>query len=115
MSANRYLPAAQAMAEAIPGILTGLGLNPLISRFVLAETEHGQAWLFVIMDDSVFEFLAPYASPSVVSHLSTALHGHRVFFSNSFGLRYAVLLSPFKNPLETTPPSDFSIFGQADR
>jgi hypothetical protein len=29
----------------------------------------------------------------VLSHLSASLHGHRVVFSNSYGLRYAVLLS----------------------
>ena len=96
MSANRYLPAAQNIAQAIPGILAEQGLDPLISRFVLTETERGDAWLFVVMDDSVSEFLASYAATSVLSHLSTALHGHRVMFSNSYGLRYAVLLSPSK-------------------
>jgi hypothetical protein len=92
MSANRYLPAAQNVAQAIPGILAEQGLNPLISRFVLTETERGDAWLFVVMDDSVLEFIDSYAAASVLSHISTALHGHRVMFSNSYGLRYAVLL-----------------------
>jgi hypothetical protein len=93
LSANRYLPAAQIVAEAIPGILAEQGLDPLISRFVLTESERGDAWLFVVMDDSVFEFLESYAAANVLSHLSTALHGHPVFFSNTYGLRYAVLLS----------------------
>ena len=101
MSANRYLPAAQNVAEAIPGILTEQGLDPLISRYVLTETERGEAWLFVVLDDSVSEFLEAYASASVLSHLSTALHGHRVLFSNSYGLRYAVLLSPSEDQSET--------------
>jgi hypothetical protein len=92
MSANRYLPAAQNVAQAIPGILAEQGLNPLISRVVLTETERGDAWLFVVMDDSVLEFIDSYAAASVLSHISTALHGHRVMFSNSYGLRYAVLL-----------------------
>lgn len=103
MSANRYLPAAQTVAQAIPGILAEQGLDPLISRFVLTETERGEAWLFVVLDDSVLEFLAAYATTSVLSHLSTALHGHLVVFSNSYGLRYAVLLSPSKNPPKTSP------------
>jgi hypothetical protein len=55
------------------------------------------------MDDSVLEFLDAYAATSVLSHLSAALHGHRVVFSNSYGLRYAVLLSSSENPTETTP------------
>jgi hypothetical protein len=98
LSANRYLPAAQNVAQEIPCILVAEGLDPLISRFVLTETEGGDAWLFVVMDDSVSEFLEAYAAASVVSHLSAALHGHQVLFSNSYGLRYAVLLSPSKNP-----------------
>lgn len=67
MSANRYLPAAQNVAQAIPCILAEQGLDPLISRYVLTETEHGEAWLFVVMDDSVSEFLEEYASVSVLS------------------------------------------------
>ncbi|HWQ04843.1 MAG TPA: hypothetical protein VN452_05770 [Longilinea sp.] len=92
MSTNRFLPAAQAVAEAIPGILADQGLDPLISRFVLTETGQGNAWLFVIMDDSIFEFIEFYNAASVLTHLTRALHGHPVLFSNSYGLRYAVLL-----------------------
>jgi hypothetical protein len=103
MSANRYLPAAQFVAESIPGILTDLGLNPLISRFVLTETERGDAWLFVVMDDSVTETLESYSSPSMLSHLSAALHGHIVLFSTSYGLRYAILLSPARNSADNIP------------
>jgi hypothetical protein len=111
LNANRYLPAAQNVAQAIPAILVEQGLDPLISRFVLTETERGDAWLFVVLDDSVSESLAAYASASVLSHLSMALHGHRVVFSNSFGLRYAVLLSPAKNSPEGNPAFPYSIFG----
>lgn len=93
MSTNHYLPAAQNVAQAFSSILVEEGLNPLISRFVLTETERGDAWLFVVMDDSVSEFLESYAATNVLSHLSTALHGHQVMFSNSYGLRYAVRLS----------------------
>jgi len=93
MSARRYLPAAQAVAQAIPGILAEQGLDPLIRRFVLTETEQGDAWLFLVMDDSISEALESYAATNVLSHLSTALRGHLVLFSNSYGLRYAVLLS----------------------
>jgi len=39
MSAYRYLPAAQNVAQAIPGILTEQGLDPLISRYVLTESD----------------------------------------------------------------------------
>jgi hypothetical protein len=56
--------------------------------------------LFVVLDDSVLEFLASYASPRVLSHLSAALHEHRVLFSNSYGLRYAILLNPSRKTSE---------------
>jgi hypothetical protein len=111
LSANRYLPAAQNVAQAIPGILTEQGLEPLVSRFVLTETERGDAWLFVVMDDSVLEFLESYAAASVLSYLSAALNGHLVLFSNSYGLRYAVLLSPAKNLSEAIPAFQNSISG----
>ena len=94
MSVHRYLPAAQNIAQAIPGILAEQGLEPFISRYVLTETARGDAWLFVVMDDSVLEFLESYSANSVISSLSKAFHGHPVLFSNSYGLRYAVLLSP---------------------
>jgi hypothetical protein len=93
MSANRFLPAAQSVAQAFPRLLVELGLDPRISRYVLTESERGDAWLFVVMDDSVFELLDSYTAASVLAHLSAAFHNHRVLFSNSYGLRYAVLLS----------------------
>ncbi len=93
MSANRYFSAAQAVAETFPELLADQGLNPLISRYVLTETERGDAWLFVVMDDSVLEHLDSYAATSVSDYLSAALHEHLVMFSNSYGLRYAILLS----------------------
>jgi len=93
MSAYRYLPDAQRVAQAFPILFMEQGLDPLISRYVLAESERGNAWLFVVMDDSVSGHLASYAAPNLLSHLSAALHGQPVLFSNSLGLRYAVLLS----------------------
>ena len=100
MSANHYLPAAQAVAQAIPGILAEQGLDARINRFVLTETEGGDAWLFVVMDDSVLPSLASYAATDTLTHLSAAFHGHLVLFSSSFGLRYAIHLSPPKNRAE---------------
>jgi hypothetical protein len=94
LSANRYLPAAINVAKALPAILAEQGLNPLISRYVLTETERGDAWLFVVMDDSILEFLDFYTSANVLANLTSALHGHLVLFGNSYGLRYAIRLSP---------------------
>ena len=92
MSANRYLAAAENVAKAIPLILAEQGLNAPISRFVLTETKQGNAWLFVVMNDSILEDLESNAAPGVIANLSTALQGHVVRLSNSFGLRYTVLL-----------------------
>lgn len=102
MSANRYLPAAQAVARVIPGILRKHGLVSLINRNVLTESERGNAWLFIVLDDSVSENLESYASPNLLSDLSAALHGHPVLFSNSLGLRYSILLSPLKSGVSNT-------------
>ena len=109
MSINRYLPAAQSVARAVPGILARDGLDPLISRFVLTETEQGDAWLFVVMDERISEYFESYADPRVLSNLSTQLRGHVVVFSHFNGLRYAVLLSPSKNWPKTIPAFQFSI------
>jgi hypothetical protein len=94
LSVNRYLPAALNIAKALPLILVKQGLNPLISRYVLTETARGDAWLFVVMDDSILEYLDYYSSPRVLSDLTLALQGHQVFFGNCYGVRYAILLSP---------------------
>lgn len=93
MSANRYLPAAHTVAQAIPGILAQLGLKPFISRFVLTETEQGNAWLFVVLEIDPLQHPDDYATSGVLVYLSTELHGLPVVVSNSYGLRYAVLLS----------------------
>ena len=93
MSANRYLPAGNKVALMFPDILSENGLDPLISRFVLTETERGNAWLFVVMDERISESIESYAAESVLTRLTMALQGHPVLFSNSHGLYYAVLLS----------------------
>jgi len=104
LSANRYLPAAENIAQVIPGLLAEQGLDPLISRFVLTETERGDAWLFVVMDERALALFERYTTPSVLAHLSAALHGHVVIpSSSSGGLRYAVLLSPSENSAKTSP------------
>ena len=92
MSASRHLPAARYVAQAIPGILAELGLKPFISRFVLTETQQGNAWLFVVLEVSPQQPLEDYADPEVLDYLSTALQGLPVVISDSYGLRYAVLL-----------------------
>ncbi len=94
MSANRFMPAAQNVAQAILRILSEQGLDPLISRYVLTENEQGNAWFFVVMDESVTGNLESFASPDLISKLSAGLQGHPVLFSNSFGPHYSILLSP---------------------
>ena len=93
MSVNHYLPAARYVAQAIPGILAQRGLKPFISRFVLTETQQGNAWLFVVLEVRPLNHPEDYAASEVLHYLSTALHGLPVVISNSYGLRYAVLLS----------------------
>ena len=93
MSVSHYLPAAQYVAQAIPGILAERGLKPFISRFVLTETEQGHAWLFVVLEVGPQGHPEDYAASDVLDYLSTALHGLPVVISESYGLRYAVLLS----------------------
>jgi hypothetical protein len=92
MSVNRYLPAAIDVARAFPSILAQRGLKPFISRFVLTETQQGNAWLFVVLEVSPLNHPEDFAASDVLHYLSTALHGLPVVISESYGLRYAVLL-----------------------
>jgi len=92
MSVNRYLPAARYVAQAFPGILAQRGLRPFISRFVLTETEQGNAWLFVVLEVGHLQHPEDYAAPDVLHDLSTGVNGLPVVISDSYGLRYAVLL-----------------------
>lgn len=94
MSVDRYLPAARQVAQAMPSLLAQRGLKPFISRFVLTETQHGRAWLFVVLEVSPLQPLEEYLSADALDYLSRALHGLPVVVSDSYGLRYAVLLSP---------------------
>lgn len=103
MSVNRYLSAAHYVAQAVPGILAQLGLKPFISRFVLTETEQGNAWLFVVLEVSPQQHPDDYATSGVLVYLSTALHGLPVVISNSYGLRYAVLLGSSLTPVPIPP------------
>lgn len=92
MGVDRYLPAARDVAQAIPGILAQRGLRPFISRFVLTETEQGNVWLFVVLEISPLQPQKQYGSSEVLDFISTALNGLPVVISDSYGLRYAVLL-----------------------
>lgn len=88
-----YEEKARRVAAQMPGILANRGLEPLFSRFVLADNGEN-AWLFAVLDKGRLHKLEAYSHPSVVHHLSTSLGGLPVFLSNTTGLRYAVLLSP---------------------
>jgi hypothetical protein len=90
MSVNRYLPAARYVAEAFPALLAKRGLRPFISRYVLTETQQGNVWLFVVLE--VSNYPEDYTGADVLHYLSTSLHGLPVVISESYGLRYAVLL-----------------------
>jgi hypothetical protein len=92
MSANRYLPAARQVAMAFPGILAELGLKPFISRYVLTETLQGNAWLFVVLEVDPQNDSEEYSGSFALHYLSFALNGLPVVVSESYGLRYAVLL-----------------------
>jgi hypothetical protein len=90
--ANRYLSAARFVAQAFPAILAQRGLVPFISRYVLTETQQGHAWLFVVLEVDLLEPLEDYAASGLLDYLSSALQGLPVVISDSYGLRYAVLL-----------------------
>jgi hypothetical protein len=92
MSVNRYLPAAHFVAQAIPGILAQHGLKPFISRFVLTETEQGNAWLFVVLEVDLLDHPEDYAADYAINSLILGLNGLPVVISNEYGLRYAILL-----------------------
>lgn len=93
MSANRYLPAANYIAQKIPAILAKYGLTPDISRCLLTETEQGTAWLFIVLEVSLHDQLDDYSNSDMLHALSGSLSGIPVVISRSNGLRYAVLLS----------------------
>jgi hypothetical protein len=92
VSVYRYLPAARYVAQAMPEILAHRGLKPFISRFVLTETQQGNAWLFVVLEVGPLDHPEDYAASDALDYISTALHGLPVVISDSYGLRYAVLL-----------------------
>jgi hypothetical protein len=111
VSATRYLPAARYVAQAVSGILAQLGLTPFISRFVLTEAQNGHVWLFAVLEVGQLDHPGDYSASHVLDHLSASLGGLPVVVSQSYGLRYAVLLSantphgppPLRVPLQEVP------------
>ena len=93
MSVYRYLSAARLVAQKIPDILAQSKLKTFISRFVLTETQQGNVWLFVVMEVPPQNRPEDYAAADMLRYISTALNGLPVMISDSYGLRYAVLLS----------------------
>ncbi|RJP53595.1 MAG: hypothetical protein C4583_04215 [Anaerolineaceae bacterium] len=92
-ASSRYVPAAQTAAEIILEVLKSLrGTDPsLIERWVLTETNEGEALLFAVVDDLRVQSYQPWVT--ALHALSTSLRGRDVFISNTTGFRYAVLLS----------------------
>lgn len=93
MDTARYLPRAQRVAAAIPGILKNRNLEPAISRYVLTGSDRDGAWLFAVLDDARISRIERYTASETIHQISTALGGLPVVVSNTTGLRYAVLLS----------------------
>lgn len=90
---SRYVPAAEMVAEIILEVLKSLrGTDPsLIERWVLTETDEGEALLFAVVNDLRVQSYQPWVT--ALHALSTSLQGRDVFISNTTGFRYAVLLS----------------------
>jgi hypothetical protein len=101
MSVSRHLPAARYVAQAIPDILAKRGLKPFISRMVLTETQQGNVWLFVVLEVDPLNHPEEYAAAEVCHDISKALHGLPVVISESYGLRYAVLLNSPDSAIRT--------------
>ncbi len=101
MSVSHYLPAARYVAQVIPDILAQRGLKPFISRIVLTETQQGNVWLFIVLEVSPVNYPEDYAAAEVCHDISKALHGLPVVISESYGLRYAVLLSSPESVMRT--------------
>lgn len=89
---RRYHLTSQSIAERVPGVLSGRGLEPAFSAWLLTQ-HNNNIWLFGVLDVASLDRLERYTSPDVLHHMSTALHGMPVYLSNSNGLRYAFLLS----------------------
>jgi len=104
MAVNHYLPAARWVTQAIPGLLARRGLDLVVSRSILTETEQGAAWLFIVIDASLLQHPEAYAAYDVSDYLSSELNGHPVVvISDSDGLRYGVLLNSHLNRPEKIP------------
>jgi hypothetical protein len=90
---SRYVPAAERAAEIVLEVLASFrGTDPsLIERWVLTETNEGEALLFAVVNDLRVQSYQPWVT--ALHALSTSLRGRDVFISNTTGFRYAILLS----------------------
>lgn len=95
---------ARTAASTVRRVLVNRGLEPLVARDILTESDDGaRKWLFVVLDHSRIGRIEQYTHPELLHQMSTALGGKRIVISNSTGLRYAVLLDG-RTPLPEAVP-----------
>lgn len=89
---HRYLPQAAYVAGKMVLALRQRGLPPVFEKFILTET--GQAvWLIGVLDTRRIGKIDPYGSRDTLHQISTLASGLPTIWSNTTGVRYAVLLS----------------------
>ena len=94
MMQKQLLAVARQVTRIVPGVLQERGLDPqAIKVYILAETDHGMTWLFVVLDEAQLGRIENWTAEQTLHQISTALKGLPVEVSNSSGLRYAVLIS----------------------
>ena len=90
---QEYLQRAQTAQQVILKVLENRGADPsLVNDWVLTPTRQQDVILFAVLDAQ--RIARPESYQGAVHHLSSALGGAPVYWSNSTGFRFAVQLSP---------------------
>jgi len=114
---QRYLPVAQKAQAVINQVLDNRpGTNSdYIHEWVLRGTPQNDVFLYAILDASRIPRPEPFEQAT--HHISSVLQGLPVYWGNSTGFRYAVVLSPVKRlpkkiELPTALPAGRLLIGQ---
>ncbi|MFQ5615106.1 MAG: hypothetical protein ACE5GO_01400 [Anaerolineales bacterium] len=105
---NRFHAEAYAVAGKMVLALRQRNLSPVFQKFILTETQQNAIWLIGVLDQNRIGKIDPYGSESTLHQISTLVGGKPTIWSNTSGVRYAVLLAGRPQLPELVPfPDDF--------
>ncbi len=93
LASHRHFAEATYVAGKMTLALRQRNLPAVFERFILTETQQRLIWLIGVLDKDRIGKIDPYAAEATLHQISTLVGGKPTVWSNTTGVRYAVLLA----------------------